>query len=102
MSTLQACLEEVARLGPGYILSDAGYEWTAAALLQWLKSEAPALLTAQAYLLRPQFKGTGAIYEISREDGGVSPVPLYWIEWQPVSLTHLWAKDPLLYAEIDG
>lgn len=102
MATLQACLEEVARLGPGYILNDAGYEWTATALLHRLRDEAPVLLTTQAYLLRPRFKGTGAIYEISRKDGVISPVPLYWIEWQPVSAPQFWAKDAPLYAEVDG
>jgi hypothetical protein len=102
MSTLQACLEEVARLGPGYILNEAGYEWSAEKLLRWLKSHSPALLQTPTYLLRPQIRGTGAIYEIQQDGEALNPVPLYWIEWRPLPVTQFWAANALLLAEMDG
>lgn len=80
MSTLQGSLEEVGRLGPTYILNEAGYEWSAGALLQWLRQQFPALLGLPVHLLRPRIGDTGAIYETDRTGEVLSGVPLYWIE----------------------
>lgn len=80
MSTLQGSLEEVGRLGPTYILNEAGYEWSAGVLLQWLHQQFPALLGLPVYLLRPRIGDTGAIYETNRAGEILSAVPLYRIE----------------------
>ena len=86
MATLQASLEEVGRLGPTYILNEAGYEWTVERLLHWLRQQFPTLLGLPVYLLRPRIGDTGAIYETDRAGEILSSVPLYWIEWRPLPL----------------
>jgi hypothetical protein len=84
MATLQTSLEEVGRLGPTYILNEAGYEWTVEKLLHWLHQQFPTLLGLPVYLLRPRIGGIGAIYETDQTGELLSSVPLYWVERRPV------------------
>jgi hypothetical protein len=83
MTTLQRSLEEVARMRPTYLLNEAGYEWSAGALLQWLQREDSRLLAVPVYLLRPRVGGTGAIYAVDAAGELLSTVPLYVIERHP-------------------
>ena len=82
MPTLQVTLEEVARLGPTYILNEAGYEWSAGELMQWLHQHFPVLLGQSVYLLRPRIGDTGAIYAVDQAGKVQSAMPLYRIEWR--------------------
>lgn len=63
MLSLKACLEEVARLGPGYVVNECGYEWEVRELLTWLATTFPHELERLVHFLRPDQYGDGAIYE---------------------------------------
>jgi hypothetical protein len=59
MQTLQGSLEEVAQMGPTYILNEAGYEWSAEVLLQWLRQQFPAHVDLPVYVLCPRIGDRG-------------------------------------------
>ncbi len=78
--TLQASLEEVARLGAGYILYSAEEEWIATDLLETLQQEHPDLLGLPVALVQPDGTGEGAVYEVDLDGQALTDVPLYRIE----------------------
>ena len=95
MTTLQGSLEEVARMRPTYVLNEAGYEWSAGALLKWLQREDAGLLAVPVYLLRPRVGGTGAIYAVDSAGELLSTVPLYVIERHPPPVPAPWLASRL-------
>ena len=82
MLNLKACLEEIARLGPGYIVNECGYEWEARELLSWLAASFPRELELQVFFLRPNRFGDGVIYEEGTCGELTYTVPLYQVERQ--------------------
>lgn len=102
MPTLQVTLEEVARLRPTYILNEAGYEWSAEELLQWLHQHFPVLLGQPVYLLRPRIGDTGAIYAVDQAGEIQSAVPLYRIERRTPPVLAPWMIDRLISAGANG
>ena len=93
MPTLQVTLEEVGRLRPTHILNEAGYEWSAGELLQWLRQQFPLLLGQSVYLLRPRIGDPGAIYATDQAGKIQSSVPLYRIERHPPPILAPWMDD---------
>jgi hypothetical protein len=102
MPTLQVTLEEVARLRPTYILNEAGYEWPAGELLQWLHQHFPVLLDQPVYLLRPRIGDTGAIYAVDQAGEIQSAVPLYRIELRPPPVLAPWMTGKFIRTESSG
>jgi hypothetical protein len=101
MQTLQVSLEEVAQMGPTYILNEAGYEWSAGALLQWLRQQFPTHLDLPVYMLRPRIGDRGAIYAVDPTGEVLSAVPLYWIERRLPSVPAPWVTGRLMRMEAD-
>lgn len=99
MQTLQVSLEEVAQMGPTYILNEAGYEWSAGALLQWLRQQFPAHLDLPVYVLRPRIGDRGAIYAVDPTGEILSAVPLYWIERRLPPVPAPWVTGRLMRME---
>ena len=85
MLSLKACLEEIARLGPGYIVNECGYEWEARELLAWLAATFPHDLEGCVHFLRPDRYWEGAIYEEGHRGEMAYAVPLYRVERQRVA-----------------
>ena len=85
MLSLKACLEEIARLGPGYVVNECGYEWEARELLAWLQTTFPHELELLVHFLRPDRHGDGAIYQESSREELTYAVPLYSVERQRVA-----------------
>lgn len=85
MLSLKACLEEIARLGPGYVVNECGYEWEARELLAWLVASFPQELELSVFFLRPDRYGDGAIYEEGTCGEMICAVPLYRVERQRVT-----------------
>jgi hypothetical protein len=102
MPTLQVTLEEVARLRPTCILNEAGYEWSAGELLQWLRQHFPVLLEQSVYLLRPRIGDPGAIYAADQGGKIQGAVPLYRIERHPPPVLAPWITDRLIEIEASG
>lgn len=102
MPTLRVTLEEVARLRPTCILNEAGYEWSAGELLQWLGQHFPVLLGQSVYLLRPRIGDTGAIYAVDQAGEIQSAVPLYRIERRQPPVLAPWMTDRLIRSEASG
>ena len=84
MLSLQACLEEIARLGPSYVVNEGGYEWEPHELLAWLATSFPHELDQLVAFLRPDRYGDGAIYEEESRGELSYTVPLYRVERQRV------------------
>lgn len=79
--TLQVSLEEVARLGADYLVTDRGVPWAASDLLAHLRRTAPERLTLEVYLRYPSSTQEGAIYRPTPRGGFIL---LYRIErWKP-------------------
>lgn len=85
MLSLRTCLEEIARLGPGYVVNECGYEWEARELLIWLAGTFPHELEQRVAFLRPDRYGDGAIYEGGSCGALTCAVPLYLVERQRVA-----------------
>ena len=85
MLSLKACLEEVARLGPGYVVNECGYEWEPCELLAWLAGTFPLELDQLVAVLRPDRYGDGAIYAEGTRGELPYAVPLYQVERQRVA-----------------
>ena len=83
--SLKNCLEEIARLGPTYVVNECGYEWKAQELLAWLSISFPHELNWLVSFLRPDRHGDGAIYEDSGYGEMTCAVPLYLVERQRVA-----------------
>lgn len=79
MVTLKHCLQEVARLGPDYVVYDDQDEWTASDLLCWLQTQPPAFLWRRVYMVFPDDTEEGAIYALSADGILTTDVPLYRI-----------------------
>jgi hypothetical protein len=77
MPTLQAILEEVASLGPGYLISDHGAYWLVSDLLERLDREAPKKLAYSVSWVVPDDAGDGAIYACEDAYDVTSIAPLY-------------------------
>ena len=75
--TLRACLEQVAQLGTGYVVSVQGTAWAATELLSWLSQHTPVSLEQPMYLRLPSPRLDGAICELLPQGGFVL---LYRIE----------------------
>ena len=71
------CLEQVAKLGTGYVVTDQGTEWSAIELLSWLSQHKPASLELPMYLRLPSPLLDGAICEVIPRGGFIL---LYRIE----------------------
>ncbi|HLW02554.1 MAG TPA: hypothetical protein VKT82_28130 [Ktedonobacterales bacterium] len=84
MTTLKAALEEVAGLGPGYLISDHGAYWLADDMLMLLERDAPERLSYSASLVVPDINGDGAIYATEEAYIAASAIPLYRVH----RLTH--------------
>ena len=95
MLSLKACLEEVARLGPGYVVNECGYEWEACVLLANFAATFPHELEGQVHFLRPGRYGDGAIYEDGSRGEMRSAVPLYRVEQQRVAVRSRQGVDHL-------
>jgi hypothetical protein len=68
--TLQQCLEQVAALGPGYLLTDhQGMKWSATGVIASLTRENPDRLALQAYLRLPDTQLEGAVYQATQSGG---------------------------------
>jgi hypothetical protein len=78
--TLEACLEEVIRLGDHYFLSGGGEGWRASDLLAWLERKHPALLSLPVALVPPDATGYGAVFEVDLEGEPITDAPLYRLE----------------------
>jgi len=78
--TLQASLEEVTRLGDGYLLSGAGKGWRAWDLLTWLEREHPTLLSLPVVLVPLDATLDGAVFEIYWEGEPITDAPLYRLD----------------------
>ncbi len=80
--TLQTSLEDVTRLGDGYLLTGAGEEWRARDLLAWLEQEHPDLLSLPVTLVPPDANGDGdgAVFEVDLEGEPITDAPLYRLE----------------------
>lgn len=85
MLSLKACLEEVVRLGPDYVVNEGGYEWEPRELLAWLAATFPHELDRLVAFLRPDRCGDGAIYEEGSCGELPYAVPLYQVERQHVA-----------------
>lgn len=81
--TLHACLEELARLEEGFLLANAGDEWTAGELLLWLQTFHPEWLLLRVVVAFPDAAGEGAIFEVNEEGKVVAGPPLYRMLRQP-------------------
>ncbi len=86
MSTLKFTLEEAACLGEGYVVNEAGYEWSSKELLGWLEKSFPDLLQLHVHFLPPTLGRDGAIYEVDQEGEVIGGVPLYWIQRRPAPI----------------
>jgi hypothetical protein len=84
---------------PAYILNEAGYEWSAGELLQWLRQQFPVLLGQPVYLLRPRIGDNGAIYAVDQAGRMQSAVPLYRVERHPPPVLAPWMTDRLIRTE---
>lgn len=78
--TLEASLQEVARLGEGYLLTSAGEEWTASDLLTWLQHGHPDLISLPVALVPPDANGDGGVFEADPSGEAIFDVPLFRIE----------------------
>jgi hypothetical protein len=81
--TLQTSLEEVFRLGDGYLVSDDWQEWQARDLLTLLVQHHPDLLSWPVALVLPDATGAGAIFELDQEGEPITTRPFYRIERRP-------------------
>jgi hypothetical protein len=86
MLRLRACLEEIARQGPDYVINECGYEWEARELLTWLAVTFPYELECLVHFLRPDRYGDGAIYEEGNSGELIYAVPLYWVQRRRVAV----------------
>src|SRR5215813_9726545 len=77
MPTLRIILEEVAGLGPGYLISDHGSYWIAADMLTRLESDAPERLNYSVSLVVPEAEDDGAIFASEEAYEATSAEPLY-------------------------
>ena len=75
--TLEACLEHLVGMEQAYVVTNRGYSWTIAQLLEALRRRSPVLLTLQVYVRLPSPHQTGAIAQLD-EHGGF--VVLYRLE----------------------
>jgi hypothetical protein len=79
MPTLRVILEEIAGLGPGYLISDHGSYWLAADVLARLESDAPERLSYSVSLAVPEAEEDGAIFASEEAYEAASAVPLYGV-----------------------
>lgn len=77
MPTLKVILEEIARLGSGYLLSDHGAYWLASDLLERLEQETPERLMYPVSWVVREDSGEGAVYASDEAEVVLSPEPLY-------------------------
>lgn len=87
--TLEASLEEVARLGEGYLLSSGGEEWTARDLLTWMQHGHPDLIFLPVALVPPDANGDGGVFEVDPSGEALFDVPLFRIERRPLMVSPL-------------
>ncbi len=66
---LRHCLEHVIALGPDYVVTDQGVEWTAAELLASLTCDHPDELDLPMYLRLPDAQQDGAIFQVTQSGG---------------------------------
>jgi hypothetical protein len=78
--TLQESLEEVSRLGIGYLVFDDWQEWRARDLLALLAQHHPDLLSMPVALVPPDASGDGAIFAVDQEGEPSTDRPLFRIE----------------------
>lgn len=78
--TLQASLEELIGLGKDYLLTEAGEDWRAKDLLDWLEQEEPDLLSLPVALVLPDASGDGYVFEVDLKGEPIPTAPLYRIE----------------------
>ena len=64
--SLRQCLDQVAALGPDYVVTDQGVEWTAAGLLASLIRDHPDRLDLPMYLRLPDAQQDGAICQVTQ------------------------------------
>ena len=79
MPTLKAVLEEVAGLGPGYLISDHGAYWLVSDVREHLERGAPERLTFPVSWVVPTETAEGAIYASDDTEEVLSVLPLYGI-----------------------
>ena len=79
MPTLRSALEEIAGLGPGYLISDHGSYWLATDVLARLESDAPERLAYSVSLVTPEAEEDGAIFASEEAYAAASAVPLYGV-----------------------
>lgn len=79
MPTLRAILEEVAGLGPGYLISDHGTYWLISELLERLERHAPERLEYLVSWDLQDYTLEGGIYPSDHTEQVLSPAPLYRI-----------------------
>ncbi len=79
MPTLKTVLEEVAGLGPGYLISDHGTYWLVSDVLERLERDAPERLTFSVSWVMPEDAEAGAIYASDDAEDVLSVTPLYGI-----------------------
>src|SRR5262249_20152103 len=77
MPTLRVTLEEIAGLGPGYLISDHGSYWLATDMLERLESDAPERLDYSGSLVVPEAEEGGAIFATAEAYEAASAAPLY-------------------------
>lgn len=93
MPTLRVILEEVAGLGPGYLISDHGAYWLVSDLLECLERDAPERLAYPVSWVVPEGMLEGAIYASDDAEEVLSVVPLYRIHRLSSTLPHLDSPD---------
>jgi hypothetical protein len=94
MPTLQAILEEVAGLGPGYLISDHGAYWLVSDLVERLEQAAPERLTYSVSWVVPDDTEEGAIYASDATEAVLSVAPLYRIHRLISTFPPLDSSDP--------
>lgn len=76
--SLRQCLEQVAALGAGYLLTDyQGMEWTATRLLASPARDHPDRLDLLVYLRLPDARQDGAIYQVTQRGGFIRQYRLH-------------------------
>ena len=79
MPTLRSILEEIAGLGPGYLISDHGSYWLATDVLTRLESDTPERLEYSVSLVAPEAEEDGTIFATEEAYEAASAVPLYGV-----------------------
>src|SRR5215472_1807196 len=86
---LHTCLEELARLEEGYLLTSAGDEWTPKELISWLQGFHPQVLQVRVIMVFLNATSEGAIYEVNQKGEVLADAPLYRIVPQTPALPSL-------------